>query len=945
MSKDLEESQLPEEEHNPFENKQLDDSVVPVSGLYKSWFLDYASYVILERAVPSLFDGLKPVQRRILHSMKEMEDGRYNKVANIIGNTMKYHPHGDASIGDALVQIGQKDLMIDCQGNWGNTLTGDGAAAPRYIEARLSKFALHVAFNGKTTNWLSSYDGRNKEPEQLPMKFPLLLAQGAEGIAVGMACKFLPHNFIELIDNSISHLRGKKVQFYPDFPNGGMADFSNYNDGKRGGRIRVRGKIKKQDAKTLVINEIPYGTTTSSLIDSILKANDKGKIKIKKIEDNTSAIAEIIIHLSSGVSPDKTIDALYAFTDCEVSISPNSSIIDREKPVFIGVSEILKTSTDNTLALLKRELEIRLEELERQWHFATLEKIFINNEMYIDFKNYSDKESLYEYLYKSFKPFKKQLIREITDEDLQKLTQIPMIRITRFDATKADDNLLKIDEQIKEVKHHLANLIEYAINYFKDLKKNFGKGKERKTEIKTFDNISASKVIIANKKLYVDYEEGFIGHSLRKCEAVCDCSEIDNIICFFSTGKMMITKISDKKFVGKDIIYAHVWKKGDKRKIYHMIYQDGRGGQSMMKRFYVNSITRDTEYDLTKGSKSSKVHYFSAHPNGEREVVNVILRPRPHLKKAKFEVDFGELLIKGRKSVGNRVTKELIQKVVLKELGGSTLAARKIWYDQTVTRLNDEERGAFIGDFKGDDKILSIYSNGEYRLSSFDLSTRFDEDIVHIEKWSPKHAISAVYHDGAKTQNYVKRFLCEVTSDKRVCFISDSKGSFMSAFSTAYQPEVTVVFNKQLKETKNLPNKIIQLDDFIEVKGMKAQGNQLTKHKVKEVLLNHDIQQSKEPWPDEVSDLPEVQPNNEIPKKEKESVPLNSIKKEIKEKKEPVQNKPVTKNKETNKPEVKKKTSRKIKEDKSKKTDESSNTIEWDLTDDKSEDDEQMKLF
>ena len=945
MSKDTEENQLPEEEHNPFENKQLDDSVVPVSGLYKSWFLDYASYVILERAVPSLFDGLKPVQRRILHSMKEMEDGRYNKVANIIGNTMKYHPHGDASIGDALVQIGQKDLMIDCQGNWGNTLTGDGAAAPRYIEARLSKFALHVAFNGKTTNWLSSYDGRNKEPEQLPMKFPLLLAQGAEGIAVGMACKFLPHNFIELIDNSISHLRGKKVQFYPDFPNGGMADFSNYNDGKRGGRIRVRGKIKKQDAKTLVINEIPYGTTTSSLIDSVLKANDKGKIKIKKIEDNTSATAEIIIHLTSGVSPDKTIDALYAFTDCEVSISPNSSIIDGEKPVFIGVSEILKTSTDNTLALLKRELEIRLEELEKQWHFATLEKIFINNEMYIDFKKYSDKESLYEYLYKSFKPFKKQLIREITDEDLQKLTQIPMIRITRFDATKADDNLLKIDEQIKEVKHHLANLVEHAINYFKDLKKNFGKGKERKTEIKTFDNISASKVIIANKKLYVDYEEGFIGHSLRKCEAVCDCSEIDNIICFFSTGKMMITKISDKKFVGKDIIYAHVWKKGDKRKIYHMIYQDGRGGQSMMKRFYVNSITRDTEYDLTKGTKASKVHYFSAHPNGEREVVNVILRPRPHLKKAKFEVDFGELLIKGRKSVGNRVTKELIQKVVLKELGGSTLAARKIWFDQTVTRLNDEERGAFIGDFKGDDKILSIYSNGEYRLSSFDLSTRFDEDIVHIEKWSPKHAISTVYYDGAKSQNYVKRFLCEVTSDKRVCFISDSKGSFMSAFSTAYQPEVTVVFNKQLKETKNLPDKIIQLHDFIEVKGMKAQGNQLTKYKVKEVLLNHDIQKGKEPWPNEVSDLPEVQSNHKVSEKEKEPVASNPIKKVVKEKKVLTENKSDTKKKESNKPEIKRKTTEQVKKDNSQKTDESSNTIEWDLTDKKSDDDEQMTLF
>ena len=939
MSKDTEDNQLPEEEHNPFENKNLDDNVIPVSGLYKSWFLDYASYVILERAVPSLFDGLKPVQRRILHSMKEMEDGRYNKVANIIGNTMKYHPHGDASIGDALVQIGQKDLLIDCQGNWGNTLTGDGAAAPRYIEARLSKFALHVAFNAKTTNWLSSYDGRNKEPEQLPMKFPLLLAQGAEGIAVGMACKFLPHNFNELIDNSINHLRGKKVQFYPDFPNGGMADFSNYNDGKRGGRIRVRGKIKKQDAKTLIINEIPFGTTTTSLIDSILKANDKGKIKIKKIEDNTSATAEIIIHLTSGVSPDKTIDALYAFTDCEVSISPNSSIIDDDKPVFIGVSEILKSSTDNTLALLKKELEIKLEELERQWHFATLEKIFINKEMYIDFKKYSDKESLYAYLYKSFEPFKKQLIREITDEDLHKLTQIPMIRITRFDSTKADDNLLKIDEQIKEVKHNLKNIVDFAINYFKDLKKNFGKGKERKTEIKTFDNISASKVIIANKKLYVDYAEGFIGHSLRKCEAVCDCSEIDDIICFFSSGKMMITKVADKKFVGKDIIYAHVWKKGDKRKIYHLIYQDGRGGQSMMKRFYVNSITRDTEYDLTKGSKGSKVHYFSAHPNGEREVVNVILRPRPHLKKTKFELDFGELLIKGRKSVGNRVTKELIQKVVLKEVGGSTLAARKIWYDQTVNRLNDEERGAFIGEFKGDDKILTIYENGEYRLSSFNLSTRFDEDIRHIQKWNPKHAISAVYYDGGKSMHYVKRFLCEITSDKRVRFISEAKGSVLSAFSTAFDPEVTVVFNKQLKETKNLPDKIIQLGDFIEVKGMKAQGNQLTKYKVKEVLLNHAISEGKTPWPEEqeseikndiASESVEELENDKI---DTESEKQNNEKENLSEKtvksKTPEDIKPEkTKSKKVSKP----------------KKDKGPTTVEWDLTNKNSKDD-QMKLF
>jgi topoisomerase-4 subunit A len=551
----------PNEEHHPFESKKVDEKIVPVGGLYENWFLDYASYVILERAVPALMDGLKPVQRRILHSMRELEDGRYNKVANIIGNTMKYHPHGDASIGDALVQLGQKDLLIDCQGNWGNTLTGDGAAAPRYIEARLSKFALHVAFNPKTTTWLTSYDGRNREPEQLPMKFPLLLAQGAEGIAVGMACKFLPHNFVELIEQSINHLRGKKIELLPDFPNGGMADFSGYNDGLRGGRVRVRAKIKKLDNKTLTIHEIPLGTTTGSLIESVLKANDKGKIKIKKIEDNTSSIAEIIVHLAPGVSPDKTIDALYAFTDCEISIAPNSSIIDGDKPRFIGVSEILRINTDNTVRLLKLELEIRLDELEQQWHFLSLEKLFINNEMYIDFKLYADREALYVYLYERFKPFKKQLIREITNDDLLKLTQIPMIRITRFDSTKADDALLKIEAEIEIVKAHLASLVEYAIEYFKDLKKRFGAGRERKTEIKAFDTISASKVIIANKKLYVDYEEGFIGHGLRKNEPVGDCSDIDDIICFFSSGKMMITKVTDKKFVGKDLVFASVWKK------------------------------------------------------------------------------------------------------------------------------------------------------------------------------------------------------------------------------------------------------------------------------------------------------------------------------------------------------------------------------------------------
>lgn len=851
------------DEHNPFENKQVDEKIIPVGGLYENWFLDYASYVILERAVPALNDGLKPVQRRILHSMKELEDGRYNKVANIIGNTMKYHPHGDASIGDALVQLGQKDLLIDCQGNWGNTLTGDGAAAPRYIEARLSKFALHVAFNPKTTNWLLSYDGRNKEPEQLPMKFPLLLAQGAEGIAVGMACKFLPHNFIELIDQSINHLRGKKVELLPDFPNGGMADFTGYNDGLRGGRVRVRAKIKKVDNKTLTIHEIPFGTTTGSLIESVIKANDKGKIKIKKIEDNTSSEAEIIVHLFPGVSPDKTIDALYAFTDCEVSMAPNSSIIDGEKPRFLGVSEILKINTDNTVRLLKLELEIRLDELERQWHFSTLEKLFINNEMYIDFKHYSDRESLYEYLYKRFEPFKKQLIRAIEDEDLQKLTQIPMIRITRFDSTKADDALLKIEEEIQLVKANLNNLVEYAIDYYKDLKKRFGAGKERKTEIKVFDNISATKVIIANRKLYVDYEEGFIGYGLKKNEPIGDCSEIDDIICFFASGKMMVTKVSDKKFVGKDLIFASVWKKGDTRTIYHLFYQDGIGGATMMKRFYVNSITRDTEYDLTKGAKGSKMLYFSVHPNGEREVVTVLLRPRPHLKRLRFDVDLGELLIKGRNSAGNRVTKEIIQKIVQKEVGGSTLAARKIWYDAIVGRLNDEGRGKFLGSFKGDDRILTLYRNGEYRLSSFDLATHFDEDMVHIEKWIQDRPISTVYYDAEKELHYVKRFICEVLSDKRVSFISESAGSYMDIVSTAYRPEAKIVYNKLLKETKNLPDNIVNLADLIDVKGMKAQGNQMTKLKVKEIVLTHSIDESPEPWPDqqapENSSDPEVE--------------------------------------------------------------------------------------
>ncbi|MCE2710957.1 MAG: DNA gyrase/topoisomerase IV subunit A [Cryomorphaceae bacterium] len=862
MAEDELEEQQPLDDSNPFENKTVDDKIIPINGLYENWFLDYASYVILERAVPSLYDGLKPVQRRILHSMKEMDDGRYNKVANIIGNTMKYHPHGDASIGDALVQLGQKDLLIDCQGNWGNTLTGDGAAAARYIEARLSKFALHVVFNPKTTSWLASYDGRNKEPEQLPMKFPLLLAQGAEGIAVGMACKFLPHNFNELIDQSINHLRGKKVEILPDFPNGGMADFTGYNDGLRGGKVRVRAKIKKLDNKTLVINEIPFGTTTGSLIESVIKANDKGKIKIKKIEDNTAAEAEVMIHLAPGVSPDKTLDALYAFTDCEVSISPNSTIIDKDTPRFLGVSEILKVNTDSTVRLLKLELEIRLEELERQWHFSTLEKIFINEEMYIDFKLYSDREALYGYLYKRFEKFKKQLIREITDDDLHRLTQIPMIRITRFDGDKADEAILKLEDEMASVKEKLSNLIEYAIEYFKDIKKRFGVGRERKTEIKVFDTISATKVIIANRKLYVDFEEGFIGYGLKKSEPVNDCSEIDDVIIFFATGKMMITKVADKKFVGKGIVHADVWKKGDNRTIYHLIYQDGVGGPAMMKRFYVNSITRDTEYDLTRGTKGSKMLYFSVHPNGEREVVSVLLRPRPHLKRLRFDVDLGDLIIKGRNSAGNRVTKEIIQKITQKEVGGSTLAARKIWFDTVVGRLNDEGRGKFLGSFKGEDRILTLYKTGEYRLTNFDLSNHFDEEMIHIEKWHPDRPISAVYYDAEKDLHFVKRFLCEVTSDKKVSFISESEGSYLDVASTAYRPVVRIVYNKLLKETKNLPDNEVNIADFIDVKGMKAQGNQLTKLKVKEIVLTHSIE-GDEPWPEDEVQVVDLETDDE----------------------------------------------------------------------------------
>ena len=809
-------------------------NITHVSGMYKNWFLDYASYVILERAVPYIEDGLKPVQRRILHSMSDLDDGRYNKVANIIGHTMKYHPHGDMSIGDALVALGQKDLLIDTQGNWGNILTGDRAAAPRYIEARLSKFAQEVVFNPKTTTWLLSYDGRNKEPETLPVKFPLLLAQGVEGIAVGLACKMLPHNFNELCDASIAVLRGKKTDILPDFATAGMADFSNYNDGLRGGKVRVRAKISQLDKKTLVINEIPFGTTTGSLIDTIVAANDKGKIKIRKVEDNTSENVEIVIHLVPGISPDKTIDALYAFTDCELSISPNACIIENDKPRFVGVNEMLKISTYKTLELLKRELEIEKSELQESYMFASLEKIFIKDEMYIDFKNYSDKPTLFDYLGERFSKYKKQFIRAITDEDYEKLTQIPMIRITRFDSKKADEKMKTLDARIQEIDHHLANLIEYAIEYFKNLKKKYGVGRERKTEIKSFETIIATSVVVANEKLYVNREEGFAGYGLKKDEFIGECSDIDDIIVFLKDGTMKVMKVADKAFVGKELIHIAVFKKNDERTIYNVIYRDGKAGATFMKRFPVTGVTRDKQYDLCKGSKDSQILYFSANPNGEAEVIEVQLKPMPGLRKVQWDINFAELAVKGRNSMGNVVTKYSVKKIVKLKEGVSTLGARDIWFDDTVQRLNTDKRGTFLGSFGPEDKILTITQSGHYKLNSFDVSTHFDEDMILIEKFNSKKPISAIYLDGESKTYFVKRFMVEPT-DKKVLFISEADGSRVEIVTTEDKPAVEVKFSKV--KDKELPDEKIDLTQFIEVKGLKAKGNKLSYSKVKEINL------------------------------------------------------------------------------------------------------------
>ncbi|WP_264529595.1 DNA gyrase/topoisomerase IV subunit A [Flavobacterium sp. N502540] len=834
-----------------YENQEQEgeDVITKVTGMYKDWFLDYASYVILERAVPAIEDGFKPVQRRIMHSLKELDDGRYNKVANVVGHTMQYHPHGDASIGDAMVQIGQKDLLIDCQGNWGNILTGDGAAASRYIEARLSKFALEVLYSPKITDWGVSYDGRRAEPNNLPVKFPLLLAQGAEGIAVGLSTKVLPHNFNELIDASIKILKGRAFTLYPDFMTQGIADVSNYNDGLRGGRVRVRAKIAQLDKNTLVITQIPFSTNTSSLIDSILKANEKGKIKIKKIEDNTAADVEILIHLFPGVSPDKTIDALFAFTACETSVAPLGCVIEDNKPLFIGVSEMLKISTHRTVDLLRQELEIQLEELKNKWHFSTLEKIFIREEMYIDFKLYSDRESLYKYLYDRFEPFKKSFVREINDEDLQRLTQIPMIRITRFDSDKADDFIAKLEDEMKEVEYNLENLTDFAIAYFTKLKEKYGKGRERQTELRVFDNVEATKVVLRNTKLFVNREEGFVGTSLKKDEYVADCSDIDDVIVFLRDGTMMISKVDAKTFIGKDIIHVAVFDKSDKRTIYNMMYRDGKSGPSYIKRFNVTGVTRDKAYDLTNGTNGSQVVYFSHNPNGEAEVVTILLRQIGTIKKLKFDIDFAKLAIKGRGSKGNLVTKYPIKKIELKEKGISTLLPRKVWFDDTVKRLNVDARGELLGEFKPSDKILIISQAGKLKVIIPELSTHFEEDMIVLEKWKPKKPISAIYYDGEKERYFLKRFLVE-NEGKEESFITDHPNSQLEIVSTDYRPVAQLVFAKVKGVQKE--DLHIDVEDFIAVKGFKALGNQLTTDKLKQVNLLEPL-----PYEEPVEEVPE----------------------------------------------------------------------------------------
>ena len=818
-------------------NNPDNESLVRVTGMYKDWFLDYASYVILERAVPAISDGFKPVQRRILHSMKDLDDGRYNKVANIVGHTMQYHPHGDASIADAMVQIGQKDLLIDMQGNWGNILTGDRAAASRYIEARLSKFALEVVFSPKVTEWQLSYDGRKNEPVHLPVKFPLLLAQGAEGIAVGLSTKILPHNFNELLQASIAYLKGKKFTLYPDFQTGGVIDVQNYNDGLRGGKVRVRAKISVKDKNTLVIHEIPFSTTTSSLIDSILKANDKGKIKIKKIEDNTAAEVEILVHLPNGISPDKTIDALYAFTACESSISPLGCIIINHKPQFIGVSEMLKISTDTTVSTLKKELEYKLQELENQWHYASLERIFIENKIYRLIEEEETWEGVLKAIDEGIKPYITHLKRPVIEEDLVRLTEIKIKRISKFDIDKAQQRIQALEADIAAVKNNLDHLIDFAIDYFTQLKKDYGKGKERKSEIRTFDDVDAKKVVVRNTKLYVNREEGFVGTSLKKDEYVCDCADIDDLIVFTRSGKMQVVKVDSKVFVEKDIIHVAVFKKKDNRTIYNAIYKDGKLGTSYIKRFAVTGVTRDKMYDITQGKAGSHLLYFSANPNGEAETVSVILRNTGQAKKLKWELDFADLQIKGRGVKGNIVTKYNVLKIELKEKGVSTLKPRKIWFDSTVLKLNLDERGELLGAFRGEDRLLIINDKAESKTVTPQMELHFSQVPLVLERWVKTKPITAVYFDQEKERYFIKRFLIENENKEDVFIKEDATLIFIS---TEWRPVIEIEFVKP-RGAEPFPNKVINVGDFIGVKGYKAMGNQLIDKKIKNIALKESL--------------------------------------------------------------------------------------------------------
>lgn len=807
--------------------------IISLDGMYENWFLDYASYVILERAVPDVIDGLKPVQRRILHAMYEMEDGRYNKVANIIGRTMQYHPHGDASIGEALIQLGQKDLLIDTQGNWGNILTGDSAAAPRYIEARLSKFALEVVFNPKTTRWKNSYDGRNREPILLPVKFPLLLAQGVEGIAVGLASKILPHNFNELIDAAVAYLQGKEFELYPDFPQGGMIDVSRYNRGLRGGKVRVRARIRIDDKKNLTITEIPYGTTTTALIESIIAANDKGKIKIRKIDDNTADKVEIKIQLQPGVSPDQTIDALYAFTDCEISISPNACVIYQGKPRFLGVDDILRISVDNTVELIRQELNIRRDELLEQWHFATLEKIFIRERIYRKIEQCETWESVIHTIEKALKPFKHLFRRDITQEDITRLTEIKIKRITKFNSDKADETIRSIENELAEVENHLQHLIDFVIRYFRAIKKKYGTGRERRTEIRSFDTIEATLVAAANQKLYLNREEGFAGTALKKAEYICDCSDLDDVIVFRDDGTYVVTKIAPKFYVGKNVIHIDVFKRNDERTIYNVVYRDGKLGASYVKRFAVKGITRDKEYQLTQGKEGSRVLYFSANPDGEAEIITVQLKPRPRLKKTTFDFDFSTLAIKNRNSIGNILTKHQVKKIFLKEEGVSTLGGMDIWFDDTIQRLNTEERGIYLGSFKSGDKIVAFMQSGEYRITGFDLMTRFDSDVVLIEQFDPERIFTAVYLENQSGLHFIKRFTIEET-DKKISFLPDDLPCTLVTVSSDERPVLKLSFDHR-KNQKTIDDETLVVEEFIAVKSLKARGKRLSKYYISAV--------------------------------------------------------------------------------------------------------------